>query len=167
MLPNEKDGVDAVVVPPVDAPVDAVVPAPPKSDGLALPPLAPVPAVANEKGLEAGCEDPDVVWFPPKSPPAGLFVAVLLDALPKSVDVPELEPAPKSVELADVLEPEFAVLVAPPKRDGVAAELAAPNRGLFGVLLPLPLFEKLNDIVCESMCLLGKLQSRLQVEVMW
>lgn len=60
---------------------------------------------------------------------------------------------PKRLGPLGVLEPVFA-LVVPPKREPVPPELVAPKRGLFGVLLPLPLppvCPKLNDIMSVSM----------------
>lgn len=142
-LPKEKLGVDVAVVPPVAAPELAGVPIPPKSEGFAALPASPVGL--NPNGLDAGCDAPAVACVPPKS---GLDVAGVVDAAPNS-ELPPAAPPKRDEVAAGVLVPDDALLFALPKRFEVP-ELAAPppNRGLFGVLLPL--FPKLKAMTAGS-----------------
>ena len=142
-LPNAKEG---AVVPPVVAPEVPPAPAPPNSEGFAAP--ASPPVFPNEKPPEAGCDAPGVACgFPNR---LGLAAAGVLEPPPKSADPEPVVPPPnREGAAAGVLEPEFALVFAPPKRLDVPGVAAPPNRGLFGVLLLLLLLPKLKDMVRE------------------
>ena len=143
-LPKAKLGAADAVVPPAAAP-ELAVPAPPNSEGFAVPPAPP--AGPNEKGVEAGCDAPAVVGVLPKS---GLLGAGVVVAPPNS-EFPPAAPAPPKREgaAAGVLVPEDVLLLAAPNRFEVPELAAAPNRGLFGVLVLL-LLPKLKAMVLES-----------------
>lgn len=139
-------------------------PKPKEGEGAAAPPAAlavPEPTVPNKDGLAALL----LVWLkllpkgdavelgvaappPPKRPP-GLLAPAAFD--PKRLEVPAVDAPPKSdgplLGVLDVLFVAFAV----PNSEGVEpveALLAAPNKGLFGVLLLL-CCPKLKAMLCD------------------
>lgn len=129
VAPNPKEGAEDVAAPPEAPPA----PPPPKRASFGA---SPAVFAAPPKPPKVGVDDvPDVAWPPPNNAP-GLLVAGVLEAPPpKTLDeLVAVLPLPKRA-LPGVLEAAFPVL----KRDGVVPldELAAPNKGLFGVLLLL------------------------------
>lgn len=139
--PEPKVGAEGVV-PPEATPKPL-----PKTGGFAA--ASPLGLLTLLPPNSAGAAAPDVAPPPPNSPP-GLLAGVLEAPPPKMLDVPEVAPPPNRPEPPDELAPVFAEL-AVPKSEGVDPPevlLAAPKRGLFGVL-PLPCCPKLKpDMSC-------------------
>lgn len=129
-MPKPKEGAgDEDVAPPAGAPN------PPKTDaGFAASPAGLLRLLPNRLDVDA----PVVAPPPPNSPP-GLLAGVLEAPPPKMLDVLVVAPPPNRPGPAGVFVPVLPALAAS-KRDGAVPPevlLAAPNNGLFGVLLLL------------------------------
>jgi len=139
-VPNPKDGAgDEDVAPLAGAPN----PPPKIAAGFAASPAGLLRLLPNRLDVDA----PDVAPPPPNSPP-GVLPGVFEAPPPKTLDVPAVAPPPNRPEPAGVLVPVLPALAAP-KRDGAVPPdvlLAAPNNGLFGVLLLL-CCPNLNDML--------------------
>jgi hypothetical protein len=130
-VPKPKEGAgDEDVAPLAGAPNPL-----PKTDaGFAASPAGLLRLLPNRLDVDAL----DVAPPPPNSPP-GLLAGVFEAPPPKMLDVPVVAPPPNRPEPAGVLVPVLPVLAVPKREGAVPADvlLAAPNNGLFGVLLLL------------------------------